>query len=182
MALSHGVPVEKYHADNGIFSAKAFKQILSDMDQHVRFSGVGAHHQNGVAKQAICTVMYRAHIMLLHAALRWPEMADVSLWPMALSHAVFLWNNTTNPETGLSPLEVFSCSKADIPIIQQQHVWGCPVYVLHPTLQDGKKLPKWEPRSRRRVFVGNASEFSCHVGLVLHPKTGFISPQFHFLL
>ena len=73
--------------------------------------------------------------MLLHAALRWPEMADVSLWPMTLSHAVLLWNNTPNLDTGLLPLEVFSCSKLDVPIIQQQHVWGCPVYVLHPTLK-----------------------------------------------
>ena len=60
MVLSNGVQAENYHADNGIFSAKAFKQILLDMDQHVRFSGVGAHHQNGVAKRAIQTVVYRA--------------------------------------------------------------------------------------------------------------------------
>ena len=46
-------------------------------------------------------------MMLLHAALRWPEMADVSLWLMALSHAVFFWNNTPYPDTGLSPIEIF---------------------------------------------------------------------------
>ena len=107
MALSHGVQVKNYHADNSIFSAKAFKQILLDMDQHVRFSGVGAHHQNRVAERAIQMVVYRACIMLLHTAFRWPEMADVSLWPMALSHAVFFWNNTLDPDTGLLPLEVF---------------------------------------------------------------------------
>ena len=27
--------------------------------------------------------------------------------------------------------------------LECSHVWGCPVYVLDPKLQDGKKLPKW---------------------------------------
>ena len=55
MALSHVVQVENYHADNDIFSAKAFKQILLDMDQHIRFSDVGAYHQNRVAESVVTT-------------------------------------------------------------------------------------------------------------------------------
>ena len=50
MALSHGVWVQNYHVDNGIFTTKAFKQVLEDMGQYAWFSGVGTHHQNGVAK------------------------------------------------------------------------------------------------------------------------------------
>jgi hypothetical protein len=53
----------------------------------------------------------------------------------------------------MSPEEIFSGVKANISeIVRRLKVWGCPVYVLDPTLQDGKKLPKWVPRARRYVF------------------------------
>lgn len=32
--------------------------------------------------------------------------------------------------------------------LRRTHVWGCPVYVLEPRLQDGQKIPKWEPREK----------------------------------
>ena len=32
---------------------------------------------------------------------------------------------------------------------------------------------------KKMVFVGNDPEFFRHVGLVLYPRTRFISPQFH---
>jgi hypothetical protein len=59
------------------------------------------------------------------------------------------------------------------------HVWGCPVYVLDPTLQQGSKLPKWQPRSRRGIFVGFSPAHSSDVPLILNTQTGHISPQFH---
>ena len=62
------------------------------------------------------------------------------------------------------------------------HVWGCPCYVLDPKLQDGHKLPKWKPRSRRGMFVGFSPRHSSLVPLVLKPRTGKISPQFHVVL
>jgi len=59
------------------------------------------------------------------------------------------------------------------------HVWGCPVYVLDPKLQDGQKLPKWDPRVQRGQFLGFSNEHSSTVGLILNHRTGTISPQFH---
>jgi hypothetical protein len=59
------------------------------------------------------------------------------------------------------------------------HVWGCPVYVLDPQLQAGKKFPRWQPQSRRGVFVGFSSMHSSEVPLVLNLQTGSITPQFH---
>jgi hypothetical protein len=56
---------------------------------------------------------------------------------------------------------------------------GCPVYVLDPDLQAGKKLPRWQPRSRRGVFVGFSSLHSSEVPLVLILQTGSITPQYH---
>jgi hypothetical protein len=32
-------------------------------------------------------------------------------------------------------------------------VFGCPVYVLQTTLQDAKKLPKWQKKSWQGIFV-----------------------------
>jgi len=58
MAAEHGVQMNAYQADNGIFRAREFLQQLQQ--QNIRFSGVGAHYQNGIAERAIQTVMSRA--------------------------------------------------------------------------------------------------------------------------
>ena len=182
MALGNGVAVRNYHGDNGsAFTSREFNRHILDMEQGFTFSGVGAHHQNGVAERAICTVVTRARVMMLHAALRWPAMTDASLWPMALSHSAHLWNITPKEESGLAPLEIFACSKFQFPIVQGQHVWGCPVYVLDPRLQDGKKIPKWQPRSRRGMFVGYSKDHATSIGCVLNVTTKSITPQFHMV-
>ena len=82
---------------------------------------------------------------MLHAALRWPDVADKQLWPMAVDHATYLYNRLPNPTSGLTPLEVLSGTKWSASKFHDLHVWGSPIYVLDPTLQDGKKLPRWKP-------------------------------------
>ena len=64
---------------------------------------------------------------------------------------------------------------------RRAHVFGCPVSVLEPKLQDGKKIPKWEPRARPGLFVGFLTIHSSLVALVLNTRTGKISPQFHVI-
>ncbi|MGH7974286.1 MAG: hypothetical protein ACREBR_02075 [bacterium] len=109
VAYTHGVQVKAYHADNGIFTSHQFKQHLEDQAQDLSLSGVGAHHQNGVAERAIKTVVASARTMMLHAALRWPEEKDESLWPLALCYAAYIHNITPKPNCGgHSPLELFS--------------------------------------------------------------------------
>jgi hypothetical protein len=72
-----------------------------------------------------------------------------------MEHAVYLWNNLPRKDTFLAPIELFTGqSLPDYDHLHRSHVWGCPVYVLDPKLQDGHKLPKWQPRSRRGMFVG----------------------------
>ncbi|MGH7955047.1 MAG: hypothetical protein ACREOZ_03715, partial [Gloeomargaritales cyanobacterium] len=83
MAHSFGVGMGNYHSDNGVFTAAQFRQHLEQSDQDLTLSGVGAHYQNGIAERGIKTVMNRARILMLHASIRWPEMADSSLWPFA---------------------------------------------------------------------------------------------------
>ena len=56
-----GRKVKQYHSDNGVFRSKEFQADLKLHHQTIDFSGVGAHHQNGVAERAICTVVEWAH-------------------------------------------------------------------------------------------------------------------------
>ena len=59
------------------------------------------------------------------------------------------------------------------------YVWGCPSYVLNPSLQAGMKIPRWEPRSTRGVFCGLSMVHSSEVPQVLNLTTGSITTQFH---
>jgi hypothetical protein len=65
---------------------------LEDRQQTIHFSGVGAHHQNGIAERAIFTIPESARAMILHAAIHWPEETTMDLWPLAMDYAVHLWN------------------------------------------------------------------------------------------
>jgi len=103
---------------------------------------------------------------LLHAQLRWPDQTPVSLWPISIHHAVQLSNTLPKMETGLSSDEIFSRTTDNNANILRLQPWGCPLYVLDPTLQDGKKLPKWKPRARRGQFMRMVTFacFQCGIG------------------
>lgn len=175
----YGHSVRKYHTDNGIFKSGDLRQDIELNGQMLTFSGVGAHHQNGVAERAIQTIMERARAMMLHAAIHWPKASRTELWPMAVAYSTFLWNHTPRSDSGLAPVEILSGSKMDYGTIQSARVWGCPTYVLDPKLQDGHKLPKWKPRSRRGQFMGMSSEHASTIGLIRNLQTGSLSPQYH---
>ena len=85
--------------------------------------------------------------MLLHAAIHWPKETTLDLWPMAMDYAVYLWNCIPRKDSGIAPLELFCKGKIDNDMLRNAHVWGCPTYVLDPKIQDGKKLPCWQPKS-----------------------------------
>lgn len=179
-AGTHGVKILGYHADNVPFGSREFREALQRHDQVLLFSGTGAHHQNGVAERAIRTISSWTRAMLLHMVMHWPAQADLSLWPFAMDYAVHIWNNFPKPPTLLSPVEIFSRSKFPSSLfLNRCRVWGCPAYVLDPALQDGKKLPKWQPRARRGQFLGFSVNHSSTVGCILNLVTGYISPQYH---
>jgi hypothetical protein len=118
--------------------------------------------------------------MILHHILHWPQEARLDLWPFAVDYAVWTWNNMPDLSSRLSPIEVFSkTTLPDHKHLQRAKVFGCPVYVLHPTLQDAKKLPKWQRRAWRGIFLGFSPNHSSNVALVLNPETGCISPQYY---
>jgi hypothetical protein len=168
-----GVTLKQFHANNVPFNSKEFWRNLELNGQPIVFSGTGAHHQNGVAERAIQTVTRWARAMLLHSILMWPDQANLSLWPFALDHAVYLWNNIPNEPSSLAPIKLFTRTCfTHYTHLRCLHVWGCPVYVLDPKLQDGHKIPKWSPRSRRGKFLGISPTHSTTIGLILNLRTG----------
>jgi hypothetical protein len=52
-------------------------------------------------------------------------------------------------------------------------------YVLQPKLQDGKKLPKWVPRTRRGQYLGSSTNHASTIAQIRNLVTGHVSPQFH---
>ena len=70
---------------------------------------------------------------------------------------------------------------SDITIcLRELHTFGCPCYILDSRLQTNPKgVPKWEPRASLGIYLGQSPAHAANVALVLNPKTGLVSPQFH---
>ena len=149
------------------------------MEASLRYTAPGGHHANGIAERNISTVMSISRAILHHAAIHWPDVADVELWPLAVLHAAHLLNRIPREDTGRSPLELFSCKTWATSKFQDFHVWGCPVYVLGSALSGGRSIPRWKPRLSRGMYVGHSIKFGHSVPLVLDLDTGSITGQFH---
>ena len=102
-----GVEVKGYNTDNGVYTAKDILARLDHDDKTLRLSGVGAHHHNGAAENAIKNISRKARIFMFHAAIRWPEAYDKTLWPFATSHAVHLHNHIPRRSDKLAPIELW---------------------------------------------------------------------------
>jgi hypothetical protein len=96
-----------------------------------------------------------------------------------MDYAVYLWNRMPKKDGANSPEEIFYSIKSDHSAIREAKCWGCPAYVLDPKLQDGKKLPRWNPRSKLGQFLGRSKKHAGSVGLIRNLGTGKISPQYH---
>lgn len=139
------------------------------MKQTITFSGVGAHHQNGIAERAIQTISNMARANMVHATLHWPDHSFISLWPLVMNYAIWIYNQIPPSGAGWSPEELWSRTKTPHSGLPCAHVFGCPVYVLDPKLQDGKKIPKWKSGARQGNWIGFSLLHSSTVPLVLNP-------------
>ena len=177
-----GIIPQSYISDNGsAFTSSGFSEHLKTFQQIIKFAGAGAHHHNGIAERSIRTIMSISRTMMLHSAIHWPDVADAALWPMAVSHAVYIWNHVPSISTGLSPSDIFTKSRWPNKRYHDLHVWGCPVYVLDKKISDGQKLPRWKPRSRRSMYMGVSPSHATSVPLVLNLETGAITAQYHIV-
>jgi hypothetical protein len=51
----------------------------------------------------------------------------------------------------------------------------------HRLQSGGGKIPKWESRARMGIYVRRSPSHAANVSLILNPRTGQISPQFHVI-
>ena len=135
-------------------------------------SCVGTHHQNGVSESSIEFTSFKSYVLLIYPALRRPNVAEINLWPMDLSHAVYLHNVTPRMDIGLSPEKIWTRSKASNRKLSHVNTWDYLVYVLDPNLQNNKKITKWAPCSRRDKYLGVSPLHARTVGLVRNLITG----------
>ncbi len=154
--------VARYHSDNSVFTAAEFQEDCELKHQQQTFSGVGAKHQNGRAERSIQRTMSMAGTVIIHVSLHWDEQGGdaLALWPFAVHHAVWLYNRLPNGVTGLSPMEILTGTCSDHRDLLRTHMWGCPVYLLDPKLQDGKKISKWNRWAWQGQFLGFSDEHS----------------------
>jgi hypothetical protein len=162
------IEITHLHSDNGIFTADMFRDDCKSKHQLQSFSGVRAKHQNSLAERAIQTVIYMARTFMVHVSLHWTEhgVDDLALWGFAVKHDAWIYNRVPSRSSGLTPLELLTKTKVDHEDFLRTHVWGCPVFVLDPKLQDGKKIPKWNRHSRLGHFLGFSNEHSSLVANV----------------
>eukprot|EP00957_Ditylum_brightwellii_P184829 14077669-Ditylum_brightwellii.AAC.2 len=88
----------------------------------------------------------------------------------------------TEQQNGLLPIDKFSRTILDHTNLLNSHVWRCPAYALDPTLQDGKKLPKWNQCKRHGQFLDWSKHHASSVALICNLQTRSISPQFHTVM
>jgi len=179
-AKSHGVHIKHYHADNGRFKDKEDMKSIERNNQTISFSGVGAHHQNGIEEKRIGDLQRSATTLLLHAQRRWPDAISTYLWPYALRAANDSRNTYPNKQNMECLISKFS-QTGRVPKLMNRHHSGCPVYVLKKELQDGKKAQKWTDRTRIGINLGYSPRHAHSVSLILNLETGLVSPQFHCL-
>ena len=177
-AEQRGVRIIHYHADNGRFADNAFIADCKSQRQGLSYCGVNAHFQNGIAERRIRDLQEQTRTSMLYAMNKWKRMVLICLWPYAMRHVNDVANATPRKGEDQSPLERFSGVKVT-PKLRHFHAFGCPTYVLDNALQSGQGAPKWKQRSRLGVYLGPSPSHARSVALVLNPRTGHVSPQFH---
>ena len=175
-----GVKIKSYQADNGIFRAHKWTDDCHNKSQPLTFTGVNAHHQNGVAERRIGLLQEHARAMLIHAQQKWPGVVTSNLWPYAIRMA----NDCLNETPSLKDVkrrtaeQIFTDSIVQ-PNMKHHKVFGCPTYVLDEALQQGNIFHKWKERSRVGIYLGRSPNHARNVALVLNIRNGLVSPQFH---
>jgi len=180
LAKDGGVRIKAYRADNGRFADKGFRDSVEECNQQITYCAVGAHHQNGIVERRIKELTLIARTLLLHAVRHWPGYVTTMMWPFALKEAAYRLNRLTIDSDGRSNEAKFFGVDHDFVDPALFHVFGSPCFVLDARLQSGPAgVPKWEPRSRLGIYVGHSPSHAGSVALVLNPRTGHVSPQFH---
>ena len=177
-AEQRGVKILHYHADNGRFADNAFIADCNAQRQSLSYCGVNAHFQNGIAERRIRDLQEQTRTCMLYAMNKWKRMILICLWPYAMRHANYVANSTPRKGEESSPIERFTGVPVR-PKLRHYHAFGCPTYVLDNSLQSGQGAHKWQQRARLGIYLGPSPSHARTVALILNPRTGHVSPQFH---
>jgi hypothetical protein len=120
-AFHNNRSIKCYHTDNGIFASKDFHQSCIQQKQRIKFCGVNAHHENGIAERHIRTIIEHARTMLIRAMLSWPDIIQEQLWPYAVRLAVDIHNFTPGLPASLA-MKFFLASKATSVYLTSTHL------------------------------------------------------------
>ena len=93
------------------FKSQEYQSDLKRKNQTIRYSGVGAHHHNGVAERSMHTVSESARTMLIHSAIHWLQEMLMDLWPFDMDYATYTYNWLPKSAGGLSPIQIFLGAK-----------------------------------------------------------------------
>jgi hypothetical protein len=89
-------------------------------------------------------------------------------------------NNLSFRADGHTPSETLASLDSTPVNLSNFHTFGCPCYVFNNRLKSGVgKIPKWEPQARMGIYIGCSPLHVANVSLIINPRTGHISPQFH---
>ena len=118
---------------------------------------------------------------MVHYSLHWTDHGadDIYLWSFAIKHVVWLHHCLPNYNSGITPLEFLTTNKDDHRDLSISHVWGYPIFVLDPKLQNYQKIPKYNWRYCLGQLLGFSEQHSSLIANVLHINTSNISPQYH---
>ena len=153
-------------------------QHIATQGQSISFCGVNAHFQNGKAERRIRTIQELGRTQLIHAQHKWPAAITTNLWPYALKNVTDILNDSITRKETRTRIEKFT--GVDIrPNIRNYHHFGVPTFVLQNELQANKKIGKWLPRARIGIYLCKSPRHARSVSLILNPRTGLVSPQFH---
>jgi len=108
--------------------------------------------------------------------INWPEIVQESFWPYTIQLAINI-NSCTPTAPGLSPTEILSGVNNHVNLLHNRP-YGCPVFVLEPSLWQNHKIPKWKPRSRVGLYIENAPDHPSSLPLVYSTTIGLVSPPF----
>ena len=125
---SHGTKSRHYSSNNHTFTSKEWISNCTNQHQVWSLSRVRAHRQNYI---------------------NWSQQAQENLCPFAIDYSVYLWNTMSSRDQIVSLTELLTSTAFwNYHHLQQAHIFGCPVFVPNPRLQDSKTIQNgpWEAR------------------------------------
>ena len=115
--------------------------------------------------------------MILYTSLYWKGEIHSKLWPMAVVYATYIYKCI--PNEIFFTVDLFTWTTVPRYKLHDIHVFRTLVYVLDSKIQQMKKLPKCEPRSKRGIFMVLNPNHANYVLLVINIITRNISTQYH---